>query len=179
MLDYFVPLIAWAIYSAQTSTLDKSSTYGNTTFGQVASEIPYWNRYLIGITQYIDIARDLTTRNLIDNSVGYQLAVITSLLLVCYVFVKGFLSHSIKLKDTSEFISVAVFVSIAITTAILIMAAEQLTNIFFVSSRYALPMLPIALAAFMIEIRKASLPTKSILGILVIAQTTWLLPYFS
>ena len=176
---FFLPLMAWTLYSAQTSVLDKSSTYGNTTFGQLANEIPFWNRYLIGVTQYLDIARDVTNRELIDTSIGYRLAVITSLLLVCYVFVKGFLSISSKLSDTSDFILLAVFISIATTTAVLIIATEQLTNIFYVSSRYALPLLPIALAAFMIEIRKASLPSKTLLGVLVIAQTTWLLPYFS
>jgi hypothetical protein len=174
-----VPLVSWTIYSSQTSTLDNSSTYGNTTFGQLASEIPFWNRYLIGINQYVDIARDLTTRGLIDNSIGYRLAVVTSLLVVVYVFMKGFLGFSKTVSSEVEFISVAVFISIAITAALLIIAAEQLTNIFFVSGRYALPILPIALAAFMIELRNVSTPARYILAALVVAQTTWLVPYFT
>jgi hypothetical protein len=127
----------------------------------------------------VDIARDLTTRGLIDNSIGYRLAVVTSLLVVVYVFMKGFLGFSKTVSSEVEFISVAVFISIAITAALLIIAAEQLTNIFFVSGRYALPILPIALAAFMIELRNVSTPARYILAALVVAQTTWLVPYFT
>lgn len=164
--------IFWEIYRLKNELPIMGTLNSNETFGQLASKTSYAKRLAITLRTYLGYLGDTTQKPNIDDTLGFQVAAISGLLAICTVLVIGLKNLLNKdFSDIEKLLSSATFFGLVLGSATLVFVTEKLTNIFFVTGRYALPITSVATAAFiafMMQVRQKTLALILIAFVLAI-----------